>query len=866
MPFSADLLYQVYQQERNNPAYAGMDDNAFAAQFLDNAVNNFRVDGGTLTQLAQMVNPGFYAQNADYASAAASGNFNTPQWQNLNNFSNNARAAADAADGMIGNNVPTQGGTMSVTGSGPSATVSANTGAGSGWQYAQGTPAPRGVPLPTGLDSRLNTQLGASGQFDPMSMIQQRQAPTGSAQLPIQALQAQAPGQFQMPQAPQLPQFQGSPLNIQSPNAPQLPQMPNIPGLNMAMPNAPQAMMAQAPGLSFDRPNAPTLPSGGLGSLDVQLPGAPSMRTANAQPLSFNAPNAPGLPGDLNAPSLPGALDGPSASLNRPQGPQSVMGSMQAPTLSAIQGPQGGINRPQGPAGVSDPSLAGYSRNPGMDQALDTLQRRIGTMRDEGLQSVRSNAVAVGGLGGSRQGVAERGVIEDANNTFADAAGQLLYQDYGDTLNRNLQRYQADQGFALGKGQLGQQQFGTEADLAAADATLRNQNFNTQVQQNLGLSGIGADLYKSDQANAIDRTGLNLQRYGIDADLAATEGNLGLQRFNTLVNQNLGLGGLANDRLGTMASYDINRAGLGQQQYQSQLQYDLGRAGATNDRYGLDLQSAANQNAFGLGAYQTGMQGALGAAGLQNDRAGLQTQRDLGIGGLATQQYGQALDYDLGRANAMNQRYSTDVANTANQNQYNANIFGTQTQGALGMAGAQNDRYGLQTNAALGLGGLANQQYGTQANFALGAGGLQNQRYGQDQSYALGLGGLGQSAYQTGMQGALGQQQNATNRYLGELGFNNNMANTQVAADRARNDFFTAQRGQDYQGQALGASLLKAQQDYEWAPVQNAANIYAGFGGLGSQVNSGSGGGWQGLLGGALTGASLGKQLGWWGS
>ena len=46
--------------------------------------------------------------------------------------------------------------------------------------------------------------------------------------------------------------------------------------------------------------------------------------------------------------------------------------------------------------------------------------------------------------------------------------------------------------------------------------------------------------------------------------------------------------------------------------------------------------------------------------------------------------------------------------------------------------------------------------------------------------------------------------------------------------------------------------------------MNSANNIYGNYTGFGNTTNSSqSGGGWQGGLGGALTGAVLGKQMGW---
>lgn len=104
-------------------------------------------------------------------------------------------------------------------------------------------------------------------------------------------------------------------------------------------------------------------------------------------------------------------------------------------------------------------------------------------------------------------------------------------------------------------------------------------------------------------------------------------------------------------------------------------------------------------------------------------------------------------------------------------------------------------------------------------------------RYGMDQNYSLGLGGLDNQRY--------GMDQN----------------------------FYTQQRGQDQSQLALGANLYNLGQQGGWGGLNNAGSIYGGVAGNNTTLNvNGQRGGAQGLLGGAITGASLGKQFGWWGN
>lgn len=79
--------------------------------------------------------------------------------------------------------------------------------------------------------------------------------------------------------------------------------------------------------------------------------------------------------------------------------------------------------------------------------------------------------------------------------------------------------------------------------------------------------------------------------------------------------------------------------------------------------------------------------------------------------------------------------------------------------------------------------------------------------------------------------------------------------------------FYTAQRGQDQTGAALGADLYSKGVQGQWSPIKNAADTYSPFTGLGTTTQTqNTGGGWGGAVGGALGAAQLGKNMGWWGN
>ena len=113
-----------------------------------------------------------------------------------------------------------------------------------------------------------------------------------------------------------------------------------------------------------------------------------------------------------------------------------------APGLGSAGGGQGQM--PMLPGGGVG---GGGGQNPYLGQMSDDITRRTGIARDQALQGIRGNAIGVGGLGGSRQGVAEAGVINQSLDNLTGQLANLNFQDYTGQQNRNLQQYGMDQGF-----------------------------------------------------------------------------------------------------------------------------------------------------------------------------------------------------------------------------------------------------------------------------------------------------------------------------------------------------------------------------------------------------------------------------------
>lgn len=143
---------------------------------------------------------------------------------------------------------------------------------------------------------------------------------------------------------------------------------------------------------------------------------------------------------------------------------------------------------------------------------------------------------------------------------------------------------------------------------------------------------------------------------------------------------------------------------------------------------------------------------------------------------------------------------------------------------------------------------IAQNLAGVQGNF-VGAGGLGGSRQGIAQAQAI-------------SQGADNFTGQAANFMGGLYNQDQNRALQQYGMDQG---FYGQQRGQDLAQVGIGAGLVQQGQQAPWLPIQNAADVYGQFSPFGNRTTSQeSGGGWQGALGGALAGASMGRQFGWW--
>ena len=131
-------------------------------------------------------------------------------------------------------------------------------------------------------------------------------------------------------------------------------------------------------------------------------------------------------------------------------------------------------------------SVFAYNQqNPYLDQMGQTVMGQINeNLQRQQLPQIRSNLIASGGFGGSRQGVVEANALRDAQAQAANAMTGARFQDYNNQLNRQMQLLGMNQGF------YGQQR-GQDLQQLGLGASLLSQGTSGLLGQGQGLYGVG---------------------------------------------------------------------------------------------------------------------------------------------------------------------------------------------------------------------------------------------------------------------------------------------------------------------------------------------------------------------------------------
>lgn len=177
-----------------------------------------------------------------------------------------------------------------------------------------------------------------------------------------------------------------------------------------------------------------------------------------------------------------------------------------------------------------------YQPNPYLDQmAAGITQQATRNLNEQIMPGIRSQAIAAGGFGDARHGVAEGLAIGRTNDALTNALANLYGTDYQKSMDRNASMAQAE------------------------------------MQNKLGYAGLDTQRYGIDQNTGTQRYGMDLsngtQRYGIDQQYALGQTNATNNRYATDKGYDVGMAN-ANASMANAAANQANAAGqlsLGQQ-------------------------------------------------------------------------------------------------------------------------------------------------------------------------------------------------------------------------------------------------------------------------------------------------------------
>lgn len=183
----------------------------------------------------------------------------------------------------------------------------------------------------------------------------------------------------------------------------------------------------------------------------------------------------------------------------------------------------------------------GSQGNPYLDQMAGSITKQFNSnLLENVLPNVRYGAMAAGGFGGSRQGIAEGKAIGDSADGLAAALANLYGSSYESQQNRDLQKYGIDTNAATSR-------------------------YGTDKSYDLGLRGIDNQSRQIDNTLRLGLLGNDTQRYGIDTTAAtsryASDNSLEGQLAGAAATQAVGAGNVALGR---------ERLGWDQFQYQDQ--------------------------------------------------------------------------------------------------------------------------------------------------------------------------------------------------------------------------------------------------------------------------------------------------------
>ena len=151
-------------------------------------------------------------------------------------------------------------------------------------------------------------------------------------------------------------------------------------------------------------------------------------------------------------------------------------------------------------------------QNPYLPQQAQAITNQVNNnLQQQQIPGINSGAIAAGGFGGSRQGIAQGLAIGQTNQALGNSLSNLYGNAWAQDQQNALQSRSIDNSYALGQGNL----------------ALGNKQADNSY--NLGLGNLGLGQMQAQQNFYTNQRGQDLQQAGLGANLVQG-GNQGLQQ------------------------------------------------------------------------------------------------------------------------------------------------------------------------------------------------------------------------------------------------------------------------------------------------------------------------------------------------
>lgn len=211
-------------------------------------------------------------------------------------------------------------------------------------------------------------------------------------------------------------------------------------------------------------------------------------------------------------------------------------------TMGQVQSFMGG----GGGGGGGGQGLPQYQPNPYLDKmAAGITQQTTRNLNEQIMPGIRSQAIAAGGFGDARHGVAEGLAIGRTNDALTNSLANLYGTDYNNERNRQMQLQIANQQNQLGYAGLNTQRYGIDQNNATqrygTDLSNSTQRYGIDQNYSLGQTNAANNRYGTDKQFEVGMAGANASMANAQANQALGQGQLALGQQNASTNLMLGL-------------------------------------------------------------------------------------------------------------------------------------------------------------------------------------------------------------------------------------------------------------------------------------------------------------------------------------